>query len=227
MQQNRQQPVEQDYQQQVMEVLAWLYDAFPDDHPFAGNPVIPSNPAPPQTWLLGSSPNSSSLAGALGIGYTFAAFINPRAAALALGNYRETFRPSGFGIDAPHGILAVNVAVGEDHDAGVHLANSPKGYYARLNRAGRQAGQVMVPTADQAAAELTDAEKDEPVAIVDGVWPRFVAGSPGEVRATLEQMAAQAGVEEIMIQDLIGDPGARRRSHELLATAFGLPGPVE
>lgn len=51
---------------------------------------------------------------------------------------------------------------------------------------------------------------------------RFVAGSPDGVRATLEQMLAESGVDEIMVQDLIADPADRRRSHELLAHAFGL-----
>ncbi|MGD7708276.1 LLM class flavin-dependent oxidoreductase [Microlunatus sp. Y2014] len=73
---------------------------------------MPSVPSRPQTWLLGSSPNGSNLAAGLGIGYTFAGFINPAGAAPALRHYRETFQPRGFGLDSPRAILAVNVAVG-------------------------------------------------------------------------------------------------------------------
>lgn len=226
LQQNRQHPARADHQQQVLETLAWLYDEFPDDHPFAGHPLMPSVPTVPQTWLLGSSPNGSNLAAGLGIGYTFAGFINPQGAAPALRHYRETFQPQGFGLEAPRAIVAVNVTVGESRAEGLHRAGSPKGFYARLGRAGRQAGGVMVPTADEAAAELSQAEKDEPTWIVDGQWPRFVAGGPADVRTTLEQMVAESGADEIMVQDLIADPEVRQHSRALLAETFDLAPPV-
>src|SRR5699024_9876908 len=133
----------------------------------------------------------------LGIGYTFAGFINPAHAAPALGHYRDNFAPQGFGLERPRAILSVNVAVGETTDEGKYLAGSPKGYYGRLARAGRKAGSVMVPTPEVAAGELTQAQKDEPTIIVDGQWPRFVAGGPGDVRATLEQMIDESGADEI------------------------------
>ncbi|MDO5512736.1 MAG: LLM class flavin-dependent oxidoreductase, partial [Corynebacterium sp.] len=164
----------------------------------------------------------SNLAAGLGIGYTFAGFINPQGAAPALRHYRENFQPQGFGLESPRSILAVNVTVGETGDEGRHLVGSAKGYYARLRRAGREAGSVMVPTPDEAAVEMSQAERDEPVSITGGRWPRFVAGGPEEVRATLEQMLAESQADELMIQDLIADPAVRRRSREMLAVAFGL-----
>lgn len=227
LQQNRQNPAQVDHQQQVAETLAWLYDAFPDDHAFAGHSLMPSVPEVPQTWLLGSSPNGSNLAAGMGIGYTFAGFINPAGAAPALRHYRASFKPQGFGLDSPRAILAVNVAVGDTEAEGLHLANSPKGFYARLHRAGRAAGDVTVPTPDEGAAEMTEAQKAEPTSIVDGQWPRFVAGGPDQVLATLEQMISESGADEVMIQDLIAEPAARRHSHALLADAFDLkPRPI-
>lgn len=84
LQQNRQDPARADHQQQILETLAWLHESFPDNHPFAGHPLMTSVPEIPQTWLLGSSPNGSALAAGLGIGYSFAGFISPREAAPAL-----------------------------------------------------------------------------------------------------------------------------------------------
>lgn len=144
LQQNRQHPAQADHQQQVLETLAWLYESFPEDHPFAGHPLMTTVPEVPQTWLLGSSPNGSHLAAGLGIGYTFAGFINPQGAAPALRSHRENFQPQGFGLDSPRAILAVNVSVGETTADGQHLVGSAKGYYARLRRAGCDAGSVMV-----------------------------------------------------------------------------------
>ena len=221
LQQNRQHPAQADHQQQVLETLAWLHEAFPEDHPFAGHPLMPGVAEVPRPWLLGSSPNSSHLAAGLGIGYTFAGFINPPGAAPALRHYRENFTPQGFGWERPRAILSVNVAVGETAAEGRYLANSPKGFYARLTRAGREAGSVMVPAPEVAERELTASQQEEPTSIVDGRWPRFVAGGPQEVRATLEQMLAESGADELMVQDLIADPAARRNSRALLARAFG------
>ena len=222
LQQNRENPAKVDHQQQVLETLAWLYESFPEGHPFTGHPLMPSVPEVPQTWLLGSSPNGSNLAAGLGIGYTFAGFINPAGAAPALRHYRESFQPQGFGLDSPRAILAVNVTVGDTDADGLHLANSPKGFYARLSRAGRAAGSVTLPGPEEGAAEMTAAQHDEPTRIADGQWPRFVAGGPQQVRATLEQMIQESGADEVMVQDLIADPVARRHSHALLAEAFGI-----
>lgn len=222
LQQNREQPAQVDHGQQVLETVAWLHEAFPDGHPFADHPLMPDITLRPQSWLLGSSPGGSNLAAELGIGYTFAGFINPPGAAMALRNYRERFRPRGFGFESPRAILAVNVTVGDTREDGLRLAASPKGFYARLTRAGRAAGSVMVPSADDARRELTPSEAAEPTEIIDGRWPRFVAGGPADVRATLEQMLEASGADELMIQNLIADPVDRHRSHELLAEMFEL-----
>ncbi|MDV8001413.1 MsnO8 family LLM class oxidoreductase [Rhodococcus sp. IEGM 1408] len=222
LQQNRTEPAQVSHQQQIMETLDWLYQTFPEGHPFAGHRLGGEGSGVPQTWMLGSSPAGSGLAAALGIGYTFAGFINPPGAAPALRTYRQTFRPRGVGLKAPRAILAVNVTVGDTQAEGLHLANSPKGFYAGLARAGRAAGQVTVPAPEAAAREMTADQRDEPTGIVDGRWPRFVAGGPDQVRATLEQMMAESGADELMVQDLIADPVARRHSHALLAEQFGL-----
>lgn len=81
---------------------------------------------------------------------------------------------------------------------------------------------MTVPSAADAAREPTDDRRNEPTDIVDGRWPRFVAGGPDDVRATLERMVDESGADEVMVQDLIADPGPRRHSHRLLAEVFGL-----
>ncbi|MFN3601482.1 MAG: MsnO8 family LLM class oxidoreductase [Dietzia sp.] len=225
LQQNREQPAQVSHQQQITETLAWLYEEFPEGHPFAGHRLGGEGAGVPRTWMLGSSPAGSAVAAALGIGYTFAGFINPVGATPALRTYRQTFQPRGHGLGSPRAILAVNVAVGDTRDDGLRLAGSPKGFYARLARAGRAAGQVTVPDPEAAAREMTADQRAEPTTIVDGRWPRFVAGGPDDVRATLEQMIEQSGADEVMVQDLIADPGARRHSHALLAEVFGVRSP--
>lgn len=212
------QPVD-DHAAQVSEVLAWLYNAFPEGHPFANRPLIPSVPTVPETWLLGSSPGGAYLAAHLGIGYTFAGFINPPAAASALRTYRDRFAATPFGTGAPRAMLAVNVSVGETAEDGKRLVSSAKGFYARLGRVGAAA---TVPTADEAIQEMRDDQRAEPTTIVDGAWPRFIAGDPQQVKATLDAMLEASGADELMVQDLIASPEDRRRSHALLAKVYQL-----
>ncbi|SJN10779.1 Luciferase-like monooxygenase [Leucobacter sp. 7(1)] len=219
LQRDREHPAQADHTQQLAETLAWLHNDFPPEHPFGTVQLMPSVPHLPHTWLLGSSPSGSNLAAGLGIGYTFAGFINPAGAAPALRHYREQFRPRGYGLDEPRAILSVNVTVGETAAEAARLVSSPKAYYARVG-----SGDVssLIPAADVAVRELTQAWRDQPTSIVDGQWPQFVAGSPSQVRATIEQMVEESGADEVMVQSMVPDPGERLRSHELLAEALGV-----
>lgn len=208
-----------DHAAQVQEVLAWLHNAFPADHPFAGEPLIPSVPHLPQTWLLGSSPSSANMAAQMGIGYTFAGFINPAAAANVLQSYRKMFVTTPFGSGAPQAMLGVNVTVGETPEEAAWLVSSVKGFYFQIGR-GDYASPV--PSCEQAMAALDADQRDEPTLITNGRWPRFVAGTPDQVRDTLDQMVRESGVDEVIAQDMIARADDRHRSQALLAKAYEL-----
>ncbi|MFD8220274.1 hypothetical protein ACFV2U_43035 [Streptomyces sp. NPDC059697] len=90
---------------------------------------------------------------------------------------------------------------------------------ARLARTGTAA---HVPTAEEAARELSQQEKDAPTLITDGRWPRQLAGNPATIRDQIEQMTKATGAEEVMVQDVIADPEARAHSRALLAQALGV-----
>jgi alkanesulfonate monooxygenase SsuD/methylene tetrahydromethanopterin reductase-like flavin-dependent oxidoreductase (luciferase family) len=62
------------------------------------------------------------------------------------------------------------------------------------------------------------------LAIVEHARRRTVAGAPEQVRAGLLALAADYGVDELVVVTITHDPKARLRSYELLAEAFGLPG---
>ncbi len=60
-----------DFPQQLGELIAFVGDDFPIEHPYADVHPIPSGQAPP-VWLLGSSGFSAQVAGALGLPFAFA-----------------------------------------------------------------------------------------------------------------------------------------------------------
>jgi luciferase family oxidoreductase group 1 len=208
-----------DYEQRLLETLAWLHAAFPDTHPFAPYRILPSVHSLPETWLLGSSLPSARIAAGLGIGYTFAGFLNPTLAARSLRSYRKRFRSAGFGSQTPRTMLSVNVSVGEDAADGRRLVSSVKGLYARI---GRGDSTALVPPPEVANREMSSSQREEPTSIVDGRWPRFVAGNPDQVRATLGRMIEECNADEIIFQDMIVDAADRRASHARLAEMFDL-----
>jgi len=106
---------DEDHEERIRAVVNHLYDAFPDDHPYADLTVPRSGAAPPVPWVLGSSPASAAIAGKLGARFCFAAFIRPGFAERAFAAYREQFEPAelGDGPDEPYGMVAVNAVAGE------------------------------------------------------------------------------------------------------------------
>src|SRR5207248_304927 len=76
------------------------------------------------------------------------------------------------------------------------------------------------PTVAEAEAhEYTAWERQ----IVEHARGRRVAGTPAECRERLEALAADYGVDEIVVVTITETPETRRRSYELLAQAFELP----
>jgi alkanesulfonate monooxygenase SsuD/methylene tetrahydromethanopterin reductase-like flavin-dependent oxidoreductase (luciferase family) len=51
---------------------------------------------------------------------------------------------------------------------------------------------------------------------------RGIIGTPEVVRAGLESLASEYGADEVIVVTITHDHGARRRSYELIADAFGL-----
>lgn len=213
-----------DYDSQVAEVLGWLDQAFPADHPFAQVRIDGGVPGGPQPWLLGSSPNSAALAGRLGLPYCFAGFINPRGAAAAVQLYREQFQPSPFpsGVREPLVSLGMNVTCAPTDEEADRRRATVELFYRRL-RAGIFP-TAPLPSADAAVAELGGVPA--PSVVSPGSWPQHISGGPSRVREMLEVMAADLGADEIVVQDLIASQVDRQESYALIADAFDLRGPA-
>ena len=64
-------------------------------------------------------------------------------------------------------------------------------------------------------------------AVPAGGGRRMILGTGEQVRAGLEELAAQYGAEEVIVVTITHDPEARRRSYELIArgaSAWRRPG---
>ncbi len=101
LQRDRRQAAPDDFPEQLAELLAYLEDRLPADHPFARLLArrCPAGREAPEPWLLGSSPQSAIWAAQLGLPYAFADFINRDGAAIAT-DYQRRFDP-GVRLAAP------------------------------------------------------------------------------------------------------------------------------
>jgi luciferase family oxidoreductase group 1 len=200
---------------QLTEMLALSRGAFPEDHPFRSVRVIPDDVELPPIWLLGSSGATARLAGSLGMGYSFARHFSPTPPQPAIQAYRESFQPSAQ-FPEPHVILGTSVICAETDERAEHLAWTLDLTWLRL----RQGSPGPLPTPEEARAyPYTPQER----AALHTYRSLHVIGGPATVRARLEALVAETGVDEVMVTSTIHSHEERLRSYELLAGAFGLP----
>jgi luciferase family oxidoreductase group 1 len=211
LQRDRNTPMLDDFPAQLAELLAYLEDDVPAEHPFARLAgALPGLPEAPQPWLLGSSPQSAIWAGQLGLPYAFADFINPAGAEIAA-LYRERFDAT-VRLQAQRTAVAVWALAADSDEEAEALASSAKMAMAMLRR-GRL---IQVPPVETALRFLAS---DEAPKVQQR---RTVVGTPETVRAGLEAVASDYGAEEVVVVTITHSHEARRRSYELIADAFDL-----
>jgi alkanesulfonate monooxygenase SsuD/methylene tetrahydromethanopterin reductase-like flavin-dependent oxidoreductase (luciferase family) len=139
----------------------------------------------------------------LDLPYAFADFINPQGAEIAA-TYRER-------VANPRSAVAVWAICADSGDEAERLASSIAMSMAML----RQGRPIPVPPPEKALRFL--AQNGNPAS-----GRRRIVGNPDTVRAGIEEVAAAYGADEVIVVTITHDHGARRRSYELIAEAFGL-----
>jgi luciferase family oxidoreductase group 1 len=199
---------------QVADLLAYLRDALPAEHPFAGVTAQPRGPSAPEPWLLGSSDQSAALAAHFGCAFSFAHFINDRGGAEVMAAYRAHFRPSPW-LDRPQGSIGVFVLTAETEEAARRLALSRDLWRLKLDQG------IIAPIPPIEEAEAYSYSREEGLRIAVN-RRRQIVGSPEQVKGQLEALAAAYGVDELVVVSICYDFAARLRSYALLAEVFGL-----
>ncbi|MEO8218341.1 MAG: LLM class flavin-dependent oxidoreductase [Acidobacteriota bacterium] len=211
LQRDRRQSSPDDFPSQLVELMAYLDDAMPADHPFARLSRLPGRPEVPELWLLGSSSQSGAWAAELGLPYAFADFINAEGAAI-VDRYRQAFAPSAR-LATPRAICAVWALCAETEQEARRIASSAKMMFTLFFR-----GQLIpIPPVEKAMAFL---ENESSSGVPSNMRRRTIVGDPGQVRSGLLKVAAEYGADEVMIVTITHDHRARRRSYELIAEAF-------
>jgi len=207
------------FPRQVADLVGFLADDLPDNHPFAGIAAHPGPPPAdrPEVWLLGSSDYSAVLAAHLGLPFAFADFFGnagehgPHVAEL----YRRRFQPSAH-LDAPRLNVAVHVICADTDQRARFVASSMRRLVAQLHAGGVR--EPLAPPQEPTASDL------------DGRTQRFlgsftrhlIEGDPESVREQLVATAKRYQTAELMIASNCYAFEDRIRSYELVAAAMGL-----
>jgi luciferase family oxidoreductase group 1 len=221
LQRDRRQAAVDDFPQQLAELLAYLNDQMPADHPFARlGKTLPGRPRKPEPWLLGSSQQSAIWAAELGLPYAFADFINSAGVGIAA-LYRERFaeHEHGDGIK-PRTAVAVWTICAESDEEAQRLASSGRMAFTMLRR-----GELIAVPPPERALEFLAGEEAARGPRAPGqprAQRRTVVGSPETVRRELEDVVEKYRADEMIAVNILYDHAARRRSYELLASAFEL-----
>jgi len=203
-----------DYPQLLAELLAYDDGEFPEGHPFAKITVTPSDVKLPPLWLLGSSAFSGELAARIGLGFSFAAHINPAGAPEVMRAYRRDFTTSPY-LSAPRSILAVSVVVGDTQEQAQELHQIVKVGMAQLVVTGKP---FQMPTQTQANAyEFSLAE----IQRLGTMMPSAFVGTAAVVTEKVRLSAEECQADEVMIATMLPNQVARRRIVEQMASHWG------
>jgi luciferase family oxidoreductase group 1 len=217
LQRDRRQSMPDDFPAQLEELLGYLQDRLPSDHPFARlAKMLPGLPERPEPWLLGSSPQSALWAAELGLPYAFADFINPRGAEITA-LYRERFAEHEHADRSPRTAVAVWTICADSDEEAKRLAASGRMTFTLLRR-----GQLIPVPPPEDALRFLAAEERAGASAGPRAERRAVLGSPTTVRTELDAVVAKYGAEEAIVVSITYEHSARMRSYELLAEACGL-----
>jgi luciferase family oxidoreductase group 1 len=203
-----------EYITQVRDLRAFLADeAGPGN--FEGRiRAIPRIDTQPEMWMLTSSGDSAMLAAHFGLSLCYAQFINPVGGAQAMREYVDRFRPSPT-LASPKGAVGIFAFCSEDPQkvadiqalVDYRLLSFEKGRYDEI------------PTV--AAATSYRYTQDERQRVLFN-RQRTAIGSPDQLKERLEDLAAEFGVDEIVISTFTEDAEDRFHSYQLLAGLFQL-----
>jgi len=176
--------------------------------------AVPGEGAALRPWVFGSSKGQSArVAAKFGLPFVASYHITPATALEAVDVYRENFQPST-ALSEPYVVVSADVVVADDTATARQLASS-YGHWVYAIRAGDGA----VPYPDPASVRPLTAEQLE--VVEDRTATQFV-GDPDEVAHRLDALQRLSGADELVITSVTHGHADRLRSHELIATRWGL-----
>jgi luciferase family oxidoreductase group 1 len=202
------------YPEQVDDLIGYLGDRLPPEHPFAGLRPGPKTEGMPEVWLLGSGIDSAELAAHRGLPFSFAHFFGQAAQGPAIvEHYRRQFRPSRECAE-PNVHIAVQVMCADTQEEAEWHASSLR--LGRIQMARNEKREGIVSPEEASRHVFTPEE----LRFLEQSGMRGTTGDLTRVIAELDDLALQYATDHFGIVTICYDFKARMRSYELLAQAY-------
>lgn len=224
----RHQAANDQFPEQIAELMAFLGNDFPHGHPYREVPAVPGpwqaeqNRVPQaqssaDLWILGSSTYSAQVAARLGRPYAFALQFGSADVLNALRIYRESFRPSS-ALAEPYSMVSVGAVADEDRvEARRQSASSAM---AMLRMFQRKSFLLLPPDEVEAfQADVADVHERQ---VIEEYTDRALHGTAAEVAEGLDELHRQTGVDEVMLVVQGHSRRAQARTVELIADHYGM-----
>jgi luciferase family oxidoreductase group 1 len=195
---------------QVGELLGWLSDGFPQDHPYAKLVAAPLVDERPELFVLGSSPYGPQFAAVNGMNAVFAHHMSPELAFEALRQYRRQFEPGPVGAE-PYSAMSVLAFASHDEEAVAEFEAAWTLTIANIRRGIHEPLRPEQVREHATSAQFRAGRRD------DG---RMVTGEPKAVAERLLEMKQLAEVDEIVVVTPSLDRARRRDSYAAIADAW-------
>ena len=206
------------YPSQTQDLIGYLNNNLPHDHPYSQATVMPSDVNATPVWMLGTSDGSAEMAGHLGAGFVLALFIGTHDRPPAIiQQYRQAFK-SGGSLDTPKTIIAVaSICAGSKEEA-EFLASSHTYWKVQAFRHGRRDALFSPAVVMDKKKQLSLSDQ----AYYEETLATMVTGNAPECQEQLEKIAVSYGVDELMIVNVTHAFKPRVESYGLLAKQFNL-----
>ncbi len=201
------------YPQQSADLIGWLNNSLPAEHPFSSVKAQPADVGAPEVWMLGSSGGSSQLAGQLGAGFALALFIGThQRSSEIIDSYRRAFQATTRNQKA-QAMIAVAAITGENREHAEFIAASHVYWKVQAFRHGRR--DPLFPS--QQALDLKKKLSLSDQAYFDETMQSYVLGTAIDCKEEIEALAKTFAVDEVMIVNVTYSFSERKRSYEELA----------
>ncbi len=195
---------------QVGELLAFLGEGFPPEHPYAQLIAAPLVPERPELFVLGSSEYGPKFAAVNGMSAVFAHHMSPELAVEVLREYRRTFAP-GSPDAMPYSAMSVLAFASADESAVLEFEAGWTLTISNLRRGIRE------PLPPEKVHEFARSKEFRANRTDDG---RMVTGEPKAVVQRLLELRAQAEADEMIVVTPSLDRTRRKASYAAIADAW-------